>query len=185
MNNIAPMTKTNTIIIPPSALNEVTSTDQSASIKRQRTGPIPTTSTVMSFRPSTGVATLTNTLSSNSSNGGSDDQRKKQIRDSNREAARRCRERRRQYIEQLEGNLEHHKGQIKQLTEKLARIERENTQLRAILTETKILHSSSRISLNESHADYANVITATGMDLHSESTDGGSITRNYINRNNL
>jgi hypothetical protein len=176
------MTKTNTIIIPPSTLNEVTSTDQSASIKRQRTGPISSNSTVINFRPSTGVATVTNPLPNN---GGSDDQRKKQIRDSNREAARRCRERRRQYIEQLEGNLEHHKGQIKQLTEKLTRIERENTQLRAILTETKILPSSSRISLNESHIDYVNVISASGMELHSESTNGGPMTRSYINRNNL
>lgn len=182
VNNIPPMTKTNTIIIPPSTLNEVTSTDQSASIKRQRTGPISSNSTVINFRPSTGVATVTNPLPNN---GGSDDQRKKQIRDSNREAARRCRERRRQYIEQLEGNLEHHKGQIKQLTEKLARVERENTQLRAILTETKILPSSSRISLNESHIDYVNVISASGMELHSESTNGGPMTRSYINRNNL
>jgi len=147
----------------------------------------------MNFRPSfpsAAAATLTNTLTTNGSNAnsGSDDQRKQQIRDSNREAARRCRERRRQYIEQLEGNLEHHKAQIKQLTEKLARIERENTQLRAILTETKILHSSSRLSVNESHGDYANVITTSGMDLNSESnhqTDGGTISRNYLNRNNL
>jgi hypothetical protein len=182
VNNIPPMTKISTVIIPPAASIEVTSTDQSANIKRQRTGPISSNSTVMNFRPSTGVATVTNPLPTN---GGNDDQRKKQIRDSNREAARRCRERRRQYIEQLEGNLEHHKGQIKQLTDKLARVERENTQLRAILTETKILPASSRISLNESHMDYANVISASGMDIHSESTNGGPITRSYINRNNL
>ena len=67
-----------------------------------------------------------------------DDQRKQQIRDSNREAARRCRERRRNYIEQLEHNLEQYKAQIKQLNEKVVRAERENTQLRAIITETKL-----------------------------------------------
>lgn len=83
-----------------------------------------------------------------------DDQRKKQIRDSNREAARRCRERRRNYIEQLEGNLEQFKAQIKQLQDKLGRAERENTQLRTILTETKILHLS-----RESTNDFSHIIT--------------------------
>jgi len=195
-NTIPSLAKANTIIIPQSSLNEVTSTDQLINIKRQRTTPIPSNPPVTNFRssfPSTSssVATVTNSLPINGSNPnvGSDDQRKKQIRDSNREAARRCRERRRQYIEQLEGNLEHHKAQIKQLTDKLSRVERENTQLRAILSETKILHSSSRLSINESHVDYGNVITATGMDLNSESnhqTDGGgTIQRNYLNRNNL
>lgn len=72
---------------------------------------------------------------------GTDDQRKKQIRDSNREAARRCRERRRNYIEQLEGNLEQHKQQIKQLAEKLSQAERANTQLRAVLTEANIFQA--------------------------------------------
>jgi hypothetical protein len=72
---------------------------------------------------------------------GTDDQRKKQIRDSNREAARRCRERRRNYIEQLEGNLEQHKQQIKQLAEKLSQAERVNTQLRAVLAETNIFQA--------------------------------------------
>jgi septal ring factor EnvC (AmiA/AmiB activator) len=140
----------------------------------------------MNFRPSFSSASAA--APATATNGSPDDQRKKQIRDSNREAARRCRERRRQYIEQLEGNLEHHKVQIKQLTDKLARIERENTQLRAILTETKVLHPSSRLSVNESHVDYANIVAATGMDLNSESnhqTDGGIIQRNYLNRNNL
>jgi hypothetical protein len=186
--NMAPLTKANTIFIPQPSLNEVTSTDQLSNVKRQRTAPTPVNTTIMNFRPSfppAGGTTVTNTSPTH----GSDDQRKKQIRDSNREAARRCRERRRQYIEQLEGNLEHHKGQIKQLTDKLARIERENTQLRAILSETKILHSaSSRISLNESHVDYTNVLTAAGIDINCESnhqTDGGTIQRNYLNRNNL
>ena len=80
--------------------------------------------------------------------GGSEDQRKKQVRDSNREAARRCRERRRTYIEQLEGNLEQHKQQIKQLNEKILRAERENTQLRAVLTEANIFQA--RRGSNES-----------------------------------
>ncbi len=195
-NNIVSLPKAHTINIPQSSLNEVTSTDQLTNIKRQRTTPIPSNPTVINFRSSfpptssSSVASGINSLPTNGSNinVGSDDSRKKQIRDSNREAARRCRERRRQYIEQLEGNLEHHKAQIKQLTDKLSRVERENTQLRAILSETKILHSSSRLSINESHVDYGNVITATGMDLNSESnhqTDGGTIQRNYLNRNNL
>lgn len=179
------------MIIPhSSSLNEVSSTDQLSSVKRQRTaGSISSNPTVMNIRPtfpSAGSATATNNLGDTSPNGNiPDDQRKKQIRDSNREAARRCRERRRNYIEQLEGNLEHHKGQIKQLTEKLNRIERENTQLRAILSETKILHPSSRLSLNESHVDFTNVISTSAMDLPSESTDGGTITRSYLNRTNL
>ena len=185
------------MIIPPSSLNEVTSTEQSSSAKRQRTSSIPLNPAVMNFRsslPSTSTAAAVvipaNTLTSattNGSNVGSEDQRKRQIRDSNREAARRCRERRRQYIEQLEGTLEQHKAQIKQLSEKLSRVERENTQLRAILSETKILHPGSRLSINESHVDYSNVISATGMDLNSDTNqpDGGTIQRNYINRNNL
>jgi hypothetical protein len=122
--------------------------------------------------------------STNDDHIGGDDQRKKQIRDSNREAARRCRERRRQYIEQLEGNLEQCKLQIKQLNEKLSRAERENTQLRTIINETKIFHPSSRLSSNESIVDFANVIgTTNGMDLNSETTDGNTLQRNYINRN--
>lgn len=110
-----------------------------------------------------------------------DDQRKQQIRDSNREAARRCRERRRQYIEQLEGNLEHHKIQIKQLQDKLGRLERENTQLRAILSESKILHTT-RLSINDSQFDYGNAST---IDMNSDSTDGPAIQRNYLTRNTL
>jgi septal ring factor EnvC (AmiA/AmiB activator) len=187
------VTRANTIIIPPPSLNEVTSSEQSSNAKRQRTAPASINSPVMSFRTSFPSSTVipTNTLTTtngSNTNPGSEDQRKRQIRDSNREAARRCRERRRQYIEQLEGNLEQHKAQIKQLTEKLSRVERENTQLRAIISETKILHPSSRLSLNESHVDYANVVAATGMDLNSESnhqSDGGAIQRNYMNRNNL
>ncbi|UJR37795.1 hypothetical protein I4U23_030486 [Adineta vaga] len=195
--NIPSMTKAGTIIIPQPSLNEVTSTDLLANAKRQRTVPIPTNVTSMNFRPtypsvSSGIAMhpLPSTTTTNGSNAniGSDDHRKKQIRDSNREAARRCRERRRQYIEQLEGNLEQFKSQVKQLNEKLARIDRENTQLRAILSETKILHPSAHHIINDSHIDYGNVITATSIDLNSESnhhTDGGIIQRNYMNRNNL
>ncbi|CAF3978873.1 unnamed protein product, partial [Rotaria sp. Silwood2] len=197
-NNIPALTKANTIVMPQAPVNEVTSTDQLSTAKRQRTAPEQMNPTVMNFRstfPTSAVSaaatnTLTSTTTTNGSNGngGSDDQRKKQIRDSNREAARRCRERRRQYIEQLEGNLEQHKAQIKQLNDKLARVERENTQLRAILSETKLLHPASRISANESHVEYANVVNATGMNINSESNhqiDGRTIQRSYIDRNNL
>ncbi|CAF1271740.1 unnamed protein product [Rotaria sp. Silwood1] len=196
-NNIPSLTKSNTTIISQPTLNEVTSTDQSSTAKRQRTVPIPIPTSVMNFRssfPSSSTTTTTattNTLTSTTTtngNSGSDDQRKKQIRDSNREAARRCRERRRQYIETLEGNLEQHKAQIKQLSDKLARVERENTQLRAILSETKILHQAQRISANDSHVEYANVVAATGMNMNSESNhqiDGRTIQRSYIDRNNL
>ncbi|CAF1178968.1 unnamed protein product [Rotaria sordida] len=198
-NNIPPLTKTNTVIMPQPSLNEVTSTDQLSTAKRQRTTPIPINTTVMNFRssfpssaavaaPGTNTLTTTTTTNGSNANGGSEDQRKKQIRDSNREAARRCRERRRQYIEQLEGTLEQHKTQIKQLSEKLARVERENTQLRAILSETKLLHQAPRMSANEGHVDYTNVVTATGMNINSESNhqiDGRTIQRSYIDRNNL
>ncbi len=182
------------MIIPQPSLNEVTSTDLLTSVKRQKTASMPINPPVMNFRSSfpSSSATATHTFPTTTTNGsnanaGSDDHRKKQIRDSNREAARRCRERRRQYIEQLEGNLEQYKSQLKQLSDKLARVERENTQLRAILSETKILHPSSRLSVNESHVDFSNVMAATSMDLNSESNqqDARLLQRNYINRNNL
>ncbi|CAF2534749.1 unnamed protein product [Rotaria sp. Silwood2] len=167
--------KANSILISQQpVINEVTSSNQLLCIKRQKTIPI-----------------QSNTLNSGSSlstandnnNTGSDDQRKKQIRDSNREAARRCRERRRQYIEQLEGNLDQCKQQIKQLNEKLAHAERENTQLRTIIAETKRFHSTSCLSSNESMLDFANVMTTNGIDLNSDSTDGNIIQRNYFPRN--
>jgi hypothetical protein len=156
---------TNPISIPQ---HEVTSSNQLIGMKRARTIPMPTNT--VNVRSST-----TNDYA------GSDDHRKKQIRDSNREAARRCRERRRHYIEQLEGNLEQCKIQMKQLNEKLSRAERENTQLRTILTEAKMYHSSSRLSStsNESLIDFANVISTTnGIELNSETNE-----RNFINRN--
>jgi len=160
--------KANSIIIPQ---NEVTSSGQLLGVKRQKMTPIPMNN--ISLRSSTRDDHI-----------GGDDQRKKQIRDSNREAARRCRERRRQYIEQLEGNLEQCKLQIKQLNEKLSRAERDNTQLHAIITETKIFHPSSRLSSNEAMIDFANVIATTnGIDINSEMTNGNTIQRNYINRN--
>jgi hypothetical protein len=163
-----PIPKANSILIPQ---NEVTSTGQLLGIKRQKMTPIPTNNT--SLRSSTRDDHI-----------GDDDKRKKQIRDSNREAARRCRERRRQYIEQLEGNLEQCKLQIKQLNEKLSRAERENTQLHAIITETKIFHPSSRLSSNEAMVDFANVIgTTNGIEINSEMTNGNTLQRNYINRN--
>jgi uncharacterized membrane protein len=160
----------------------VTSSDQLSGIKRQKMAPIPTNT--ITLRPSFPASP---TDDEDNNNNGSDDHRKRQIRDSNREAARRCRERRRQYIEQLEGNLEQYKMQIKQMSDNLTRAERENTQLRAILTETKMFHSAPRHSSNESIIDFANVITSTNeVDLNSDSThqaDGNTIQRNYITRN--
>ena len=146
-------------------------------MKRQKMTPMPTNT--ITLRPTSSSSSTTN--NNNMNNGGSDDQRKKQIRDSNREAARRCRERRRNYIEQLEGNLEQYKTQLNKLSEKVSRAERENTQLRAIITEAKIFPSSSRLSLS---SDFANtIITSNGIDLNSESTDGNIIPRLYTNRN--
>lgn len=199
IGTIPTIAKPNPMIMPQPLLNEVTSTDQLTNAKRQRTVSMPINTTSVNFRtsyPSSSGATVTNTLASsattNGSNatGGSEDQRKKQIRDSNREAARRCRERRRQYIEQLEGNLEQYKVEVKQLRDKLVRLERENTQLRAILSETKIIHQGSRIAVNESHVDctYSNVVIPTSMDINSDSShqlDGRTIQRSYIDRNNL
>ena len=118
----------------------------------------------------------------------SDDPRKKQIRDSNREAARRCRERRRQYIEQLEGNLEESKAEIKRLSNELAAIERENTQLRTKLTDSKTFPPSSRLSSNESMVDFIHTVMPNGTDMDTESdhpSDTGTIQRTYINRHNL
>jgi len=182
-----PMTKSTQIIIPTGAVtNEVTSTDQSLTPKRQKTN-----SNIMNFRPtssSTTTTTIPTAAHSPNAGGGSDDQRKKQIRDSNREAARRCRERRRQYIEQLEGNLEQSKLQIKQLTEKLTRVERENLQLRALLSETKLLHPTARLATSDNSGDYVDVVTANEIGLSIESThqtDGSLLQRNFINRNNL
>ena len=193
-----PLSKAHTMIIPQQAIaDEVSSTAQSSGTKRQKIVSMPANTTLVNFRSAAAAAAPSSSaasaiipadLSPNES-GGSDDQRKKQIRDSNREAARRCRERRRQYIEQLEGNLEQAKTQIKQLNEKLARVERENIQLRTLISESNIGgHPSSRLSSNESIVDYVNVVTATGIDLQSDSnhqTDGGIIQRNYISRNNL
>lgn len=160
--------------------HEVSSSGQLMPIKRQKTNVIPPTN-------NSNLRSSTNDDSFNPN----DDQRKKQIRESNREAARRCRERRRNYIEQLEGNLEQCKLQMKQLNDKLSRAERENTQLRAIITEAKIFHptgSSTRLSSsvanNESMMDFVNVISTTnGIDLNNETTDGTALTRSFIQRN--
>jgi septal ring factor EnvC (AmiA/AmiB activator) len=103
-----------------------------------------------------------------------DDQRKQQIRDSNREAARRCRERRRQYIEQLEGNLEQHKIQIKQLNEKLTRTERENTQLRTLLTEADMFQL--RHSSNDTMLDFPHIINS------NNNFDANQVQRNFVTR---
>ena len=151
------------------AHHEVSSSGQLSSIKRQKTA-----SSTSMMNPTVRSSTHDDSPNNN------DDQRKKQIRESNREAARRCRERRRNYIEQLEGNLEQCKVQIKQLNEKISRSERENTQLRAIISEAKIFHSSTRHpSSNESSMmDFVN-----GMDISNETTDGNALPRNFIQRN--
>ncbi|CAF0976900.1 unnamed protein product [Rotaria sordida] len=181
------ISKANSILISQQPIiNEATSSNQLLNIKRQKTIPIQTnTLNINSSFPSSSSTTTTPTTPpyDNNNNVGSDDQRKKQIRDSNREAARRCRERRRHYIEQLEGNLEQCKQQIKQLNEKLSHAERENTQLRAILTETKRFHSTSCLPSNESMLDFVNVITTNGIEINSDSTDGNIIPRNYFPRN--
>ena len=172
------MTKSSAITIPQISFNEVTSTDHLSTTKRQRTVPLSMNTTLMTFRspfPSSATAssTLTTTTavttSSNTTNAGSEEQRKKQIRDSNREAARRCRERRRQYIEQLEEDLEQQKTQIKALGEKVARIERENTQLRAILSEAKVLRHPRDVSADEAHIDYSSAVLLPDLGLNSES----------------
>lgn len=143
--------------------HEVSSSGQLLTVKRQKTTSLPS-------MPNVHVRSSTHDDSSHT-----DDHRKKQIRESNREAARRCRERRRNYIEQLEGNLEQCKVQIKQLNEKISRSERENTQLRAIIAEAKIFHTSTRDS---SMMDFVN-----GMDVSNETTDGNALPRNFIQRN--
>lgn len=172
-----------TLISQPPVINEVTSSNQLMGVKRSKVAPIQTNP--IKSNSSFPTSSTTNDNDNNNNKPLSDDQRKRQIRDSNREAARRCRERRRQYIEQLEGNLDQCKQQIKQLNDKLALAERENTQLRAILTETKIFHSSQRLSSNEAIVDFVNVIPANGIEIHSESTDGNIIQRNYFPRNAL
>ncbi|CAF1425932.1 unnamed protein product [Rotaria magnacalcarata] len=155
--------KANSIVISQQpVVNEVSSSNQLVSGKRQKTISTNNKSSSPSFSPPI----------NDNNNIGSDDDRRKHIRDSNREAARRCRERRRNYIEQLEGNLEQCKSEIKQLNEKLSLAERENTQLRAILTETKRFHTVSGLSSNDSMIDFVNVISTNGVDHNVESTDG-------------
>lgn len=147
------------------AHHEVSSSGQLTSIKRQKTASM--------MNP-------TARSSTHDDSPNNDDHRKKQIRESNREAARRCRERRRNYIEQLEGNLEQCKVQIKQLNEKISRSERENTQLRAIIAEAKIFHSSTR---HPSSNDSSMIDFVNGMDISNETTDGNALPRNFIQRN--
>ncbi|CAF0819346.1 unnamed protein product [Didymodactylos carnosus] len=77
---------------------------------------------------------------------GESDVRRRQIRDSNREAARRCRERRRQYIETLETNLEQQKQQNQKLELDIQHLKRENIQLKTILSETTITKLSKSSS---------------------------------------
>ena len=171
-------------------IDEVTSTDQLPGSKRARLNAIPTsTHQFRSSLPSSSSSSSSNDKTNNNNNSNnnnlSDDQRKKQIRDSNREAARRCRERRRNYIEQLEGNLEQHKLQIKQLSEKVSRAERDNTQLRAMLGESKLFQP--RLPSNDSSLEFSTLlIPSNGMELKLEGAhriDGNLMQRSYVARN--
>ena len=143
-----------------SLINEVTSSDPSIGKKRQKI--------VQQHVPSTNI-NYGNEIHSD------DDPRKQQIRESNREAARRCRERRRNYIEQLEGSLEQHKNQIKQLSDKLMLAERDNTRLHAILTETKVFQSR-RTTPNETIRDFSTII------INGNEIDGNFLQRNFPTR---
>jgi len=131
--------------------NEVTSSDPTIGMKRQKI----TSNHSLNFRTSIPIEPMPIV---------NDDQRRKQIRDSNREAARRCRERRRKYIEELEGTLEQHKNQIKQVTDKLIVAERENSQLKAILNEMKMFQTR-RIQSNEKIVEYSPMVNATDGNL--------------------
>jgi septal ring factor EnvC (AmiA/AmiB activator) len=146
-------------------------------------GSLPNSNTNTLSTHSTATTSAISTTHSPPMPAGSEDQRKKQIRDSNREAARRCRERRRQYIEQLEGKLEQSKSEVKQLNEKLARTERENLRLRTMLAEANHVQTTGRLSAADIHSDY--IINGVNLELTNETTDGTSIKRTYINRNNL
>ena len=132
--------------------NEVTSSNPTVGMKKQKLN----TQTPMNFRMSMPVEALPPAAN--------EDERRQQIRDSNREAARRCRERRRKYIEELEGTLDQHKTQIKQLTEKLIISERENSQLKAIIGEMK-LFQPRRIAPSETIGEYASMVHATDGNL--------------------
>lgn len=184
VNSTSPSTKIASMNIPTfSSANEVSSSDQLQQNKRQKANLIGSSfrSNINSTNPTTIVV-----ASAQNSNANSDDQRRKQIRDSNREAARRCRERRRQYIEQLEGNLEQAKHQIKQLDDKINRLERENLHLRTLISESKLAHSGARLASNDQRVEL--FVTSATIDLNSDAThttDNGNLQRTYINRNSL
>jgi hypothetical protein len=181
------VTKANLIAFPQQPIvDEVTSTDQLPGSKRARLNLIPTsTNQFRSALPSSSSSSSSSLSNDKTNNNLSDDQRKKQIRDSNREAARRCRERRRNYIEQLEGNLEQHKLQIKQLSEKVSRAELDNTQLRAMLGESKLFQP--RLPSNDSSLEFSTLlIPNNGMELKLEGAhriDGNLLQRSYVARN--
>lgn len=104
-----------------------------------------------------------------------DEHRKKLIRDSNREAARRCRERRRQYIEHLESDLDKLKQDIQLLQEKLGQLERENVQLRSMLAETNVF-SNRRPAAVDSSMDFHLMKNANSV------ADSIGVQRNFHNR---
>ncbi|CAF0858965.1 unnamed protein product, partial [Didymodactylos carnosus] len=110
--------------------NEVTSSNRIPRVKRPRLNQ---------------SLVSTNLPSVSNNNGTGDVGRRKHIRDSNREAARRCRERRRQYIETLENNLEREKEKTQKLEVDLQNLKRENTQLKTILSETTKLSFTTTI----------------------------------------
>ncbi|CAF0740966.1 unnamed protein product [Didymodactylos carnosus] len=144
--------------------NEVTSSDQSLhQVKRQKVVstvpagsnssgvnshqphvvPPVTTNIYPQHQPPITQQTFTGTTE------GDPDTRRQQIRESNREAARRCRERRRQYIETLEANLDQQKQQNQKLELEIQHLKRENSQLKTILNETtlnKLSRSSAQIN---------------------------------------
>ena len=65
------------------------------------------------------------------------DQRKQQIRNSNREAARRCRERRRNYIETLESNIRNLENRQKVLINENTSLQKENLELKNMMADRK------------------------------------------------
>ncbi|CAF0867978.1 unnamed protein product [Didymodactylos carnosus] len=114
---------------PVSTLNEVTSSNQICHKWKRQKIPLPP--------PSSSSVLSVNAL------------RRKQIRDSNREAARRCRERRRQYIETLETSLEQQKLKRKQCEIQIQQLKRENIELKTHLVGSGQQTSVTSYSMND------------------------------------
>lgn len=77
------------------------------------------------------------------------DQRKQQIRNSNREAARRCRERRRNYIETLENNIRSLENRQKNLINENTSLQKENSELKNVIADRKSTDSADLKKLNK------------------------------------